>query len=417
VLFLNKEAMNRLAHSRSLVAGGSVVLPSEAPFQVRLYRSYGGALGFCGGSLISQTAVLTAAHCVVGEDASDLFVGTYHGTTDYNDAETHSDVVGVSEIAIHPEYDDNAIDKGNDVAVLTLQRVPRFYGETPGPRSIAVSLDVWNGASSDPAYVSGYGAQCNDCPQSQSLRKAHVHVHPREWCNAYFASFTLAPSNLCAFLDGADACSGDSGGPLFVNRNGTYTQVGVVSWGFDSDSYDCGDLPGFYSTLSNTSFLRDHAPSTVFVDIPHYPRSGACECVTPDDCLSNGVSVSPLCTCADHFDNNDIYCYVRYAGCDGGSGSTVFIGAEWSTCTISPPPLPALPPSPPPVSPATPPSFPPPPPSPVAPPSSPPSAPAPPSCESLRALYEQCCSENDPCNYVREAYQRNGCCPTRSAPE
>ena len=89
-------------HGRRMILGGTRML---VPFLVRLYASLEDRIGFCGGSLVTGTHVLTAAHCVESRLASTTMrVGTYQQTIFPDDGdETCSDVVPVTGVQIAPD--------------------------------------------------------------------------------------------------------------------------------------------------------------------------------------------------------------------------------------------------------------------------------------------------------------------------
>ena len=118
---------------RRLIVGGLSVSVDRAPFVVRLYTS-ARFTGFCGGTLIAERTVLTAAHCIQ-DPAASIYVGTYHSTIYAGDAEPRSDVVAVNAVFVHPDYN-TSITQGNDVAVLSLARTPKHMGELAGPHAI-----------------------------------------------------------------------------------------------------------------------------------------------------------------------------------------------------------------------------------------------------------------------------------------
>ena len=394
---------------RRLVVGGLSVSVERAPYVVRLYASNASnAIGFCGGTLVANETVLTAAHCVdVARDA--LYVGTFQNDIYASEAgSAHADLVRVTQVRLHPQYalgDPNAVVYGHDAALLTLERTPLLT------RARSIALDDgthWPADAetqpTDAAYVLGYGAQYYGGPQSLTLRAAHVHLYARTECTQAFG-FVPAPSNLCAGLDGADACSGDSGGPLVVATEGAIVQVGIVSWG----TGECGSAPGLYSLVGAArAFVETHAPEARFVAHASSFEEDACACTTWDACLSNGFDVSPRCGCAAHVAGDaTTFCYVRHDGCANATYSSYVFGALWRTCTLPPPALPS-PTLPPPTFP--PPTFPP----PTSPsPTLPPLAPPPETCDALRARHETlaCCGDARlECISLRERFFALGCC-------
>jgi secreted trypsin-like serine protease len=119
--------------SLAKIVGGVSISIRDVSFLVRLYveesvnarssinRTHS---GFCGGTLINNRTVLTAAHCV-NNIASRIFVGTYQNDifSDF-DGEPNADLIEVDTVNIHPLFDVSNVALGNDVALLSLKRTP-----------------------------------------------------------------------------------------------------------------------------------------------------------------------------------------------------------------------------------------------------------------------------------------------------
>lgn len=325
---------------RRLITGGVITNVSRTPFVVRVYTD---ALwvGFCGGSLIGARKVLTAAHCVNGVEGRRTYVGVYQNDILANatPSDPLSDVIFVVDVFVHPRYDPRDITRGNDVAVLTLERAPSRFGTANGPKSIPLgNASFWPRLAydqpSDAAYVVGYGSYTYGGPQSMYLRIAHVHLYSHAECISYLGH-SLSESNLCAGLPDKGSCSGDSGGPLVIAYNGAFVQVGIVSWGVR----DCGSVPGVYSL---TSAAHDVLSTRGAQYLEHMPSvlqdEDACACA--EDCVSNGFSVAPLCGCANHLGDGRSYCYVAHEDCPDAIHSSMFLGALYRECAPSPPHMP-----------------------------------------------------------------------------
>lgn len=378
------------------MVGGAAVSIDRAPFLVRLYTE-SRFTGFCGGTLVGERTVLTAAHCFDTYNGT-VYVGTYQSNIYGDTTDPGSDVVRVETTVLHPLYDPDVVSKGNDVAVLLLSRTPRAYGLQDGPAPIALGNGTfWPRIVQQPtdsAYVVGYGADTYDGPQSLYPRAVHVELFTEAECRQILGS-TLAPSNLCAGLPGSDACSGDSGGPIAVAYDGTFVQVGVVSWGLSRG--DCGDYPGVYSLTSQAyDFLSPYDVTYVGYE-GTTPEDDPCACSDTTTCLSNGFSVAPRCGCADHTGEGRTFCYVRGDECTSATHSLFVLGALYRDCDPSTPPSTPPPSTPPPSTP-------------------PPSTPL--DCPALKREYQtrSCCTNpsHPTCLHIRSRYRVEGCTPSCS---
>jgi hypothetical protein len=202
------------------VVNGSEATPGEYPWQVQL--NLGGG-HWCGGSLLTSTWVLTAAHCVEGFAAAD-FTATV-GEHRFGWPDLTEQVRSVAQIIKHPRFSW----PNNDVALLRLSSPVSFNGSV-APIEIA-SGDYNSGTL---AMVSGWGNTSPGSGPSSVLMEAPLPIVANEVCAPVMDEHEpLNHSMLCAgVIGGVGGCHGDSGGPLVVtNAAGVRELIGVVSWG------------------------------------------------------------------------------------------------------------------------------------------------------------------------------------------
>lgn len=207
------------------IVGGEPVPGGKYPFVAALRdtRRSGGAFGelFCGGTLVDQNSVLTAAHCVGGKPTRALKVTIGRADLRTNAGQTR----GVSRVVYHPDvYCPNVC--RYDVAVLQLSSP--ISGITP------VKLPtVSENSYEEPGRsltVAGYGVKEGGGRVSR-MREAEVPVKADSTAKDAYGSWYRPAIMVAAGREGKDSCQGDSGGPLFERTDsGTY-QVGITSFG------------------------------------------------------------------------------------------------------------------------------------------------------------------------------------------
>ncbi|HGS4558930.1 TPA: trypsin-like serine protease [Vibrio cholerae] len=226
----------------SRIIGGEQAPVGAWPYMVSL-TTRDKSMAWCGGSLLSERYVLTAAHCVDKKDPStmDVIVGAYD-----MDNISAAERIRVKQIYVHQNY--AYASGGNDIAVLELESTPTLNQFT----SIATPVDFDELRENDLLTVIGFGARKevngdkSDYPTK--LHQVDVPFIPIAACRTKGGSYATQGDNVfCAGVAGKDSCAGDSGGPIFFRTNRGLTQMGVVSWGAG-----CGqpDKPGVYTKLS-----------------------------------------------------------------------------------------------------------------------------------------------------------------------
>ncbi|XP_033230960.1 chymotrypsin-2-like [Belonocnema kinseyi] len=201
------------------IVNGEDAKSGEIPYQVSLQTTYN--FHFCGGSVLNENYVITAAHCVVGQIASGIKVvaGTLKLS---NPKATHK----IQEIIVHKKYNPSNSWK-NDIALLKV-KVPFNISDELKMISLPKSNQIVS--ENQKAVVSGWGNLRLGGSPPDHLQRVDLIISAQEFCRSVYESMGLSvhDSQICAYdpVDEKGSCHGDSGGPLTVEGK----LVGLVSW-------------------------------------------------------------------------------------------------------------------------------------------------------------------------------------------
>ncbi|NXT32239.1 TM11E protease, partial [Pelecanoides urinatrix] len=224
------------------IVGGQRARDGEWPWQASIQLD---GTHRCGASVISNTWLVTAAHCFRGERDPRRWTASFGILL-----RPPKQKKFVRRIIIHERYSNFVFDHEYDVAVVELASAIEFTSDV---HSVCLPEASHIFPANTSCFVTGWGALENDgeCYSVNQLRQAEVKIISTATCNrrqVYAGAIT--PGMLCAgYLEGqVDACQGDSGGPLVhANSRGIWYLVGIVSWGDE-----CGkpNKPGVYTRVT-----------------------------------------------------------------------------------------------------------------------------------------------------------------------
>ncbi|XP_017476405.1 PREDICTED: trypsin-1-like [Rhagoletis zephyria] len=197
---------------------------------VRLFNKH-----FCGGSIINERTVITAAHCLKGISAS--YVRVHAGTKSRS---SHEGVL-VDASAVHYDPRFNMATMDYDIGLVRLASGLTFSSKI---QPIALPTEGELVLDGDVALVAGWGFTTPQGSGSYLLRYARVPIVNQAVCNRQLNEY-LTDRMICAGYakGGIDACQMDSGGPLVVDEK----LVGIVSWGLGCAQ---PNKPGVYTRVA-----------------------------------------------------------------------------------------------------------------------------------------------------------------------
>ncbi|XP_059180840.1 serine protease 27 [Centropristis striata] len=242
------------------IVGGKDATYGAWPWQVDIQTTNTGHT--CGGSIISEKWVLSAAHCFPNPSNLGLYI-IYAGRYQLNGYNQHQSAHGVNRLVIPSGYSEPHY--GKDLALVELS-TPVAWTDYVRPVCLPASGTLFPGGMS--CYVTGWGNIRNDVPLPgvATLQEVEVPIISQSSCQEMYRTdpkeqVDILYDMICAGYQagGKDSCQGDSGGPLVCQMvNGTWVQAGVVSFGLGCAQ---ANQPGVYTRLTSySSFINSELP-------------------------------------------------------------------------------------------------------------------------------------------------------------
>ncbi|KAJ1942451.1 hypothetical protein EC988_006483, partial [Linderina pennispora] len=193
------------------IIGGSFAADGQFPYLASLQLSWGRGAGLCGGTIIADTVIVTAAHCVVDLDSGALIRANHISVGIGNVEKSRQRTVRATAVYVHPRFDPNEI--VNDIAIIitpslgvgyeNVQQIKIYGGSiSPGTRLTALG---WGQSGTNPNVDS----------TTNRLKQTEIIVGNRNDCHQFIRGYESSNGpQICTenrLLLGSDTCQGDSG--------------------------------------------------------------------------------------------------------------------------------------------------------------------------------------------------------------
>ena len=210
----------------AMVGGAEVVRGTGAGRHIVMIISTRGSL--CTGTAIARDLVLTGGHCVAPAASYRVLL-----------PDIKPPGLAIRSIAIHPRYNPKDYASGRVTADVALIKLEQPLPASVAPAALAPVTPV---APGDRFVIAGYGGTSPGSETGNGLPRAAALIATGKPGTLQIRLFDPATRDQRA---GLGACTGNSGGPAFVEVNGIFAVIGVVSWSTGAASTaGCGGLTG-----------------------------------------------------------------------------------------------------------------------------------------------------------------------------
>ncbi|XP_060922596.1 serine protease 27-like [Limanda limanda] len=220
------------------IVGGQTAAPGDWPWQVSLVS---GGEHDCGGSLINDQWVMTAAHCISGSGSG---VTVYLGRFNQSGPNPNEVSRTIAQAKCHQSY--STLTNENDICLLKLSSPVNFTDYIQPVCLADANSTLHSGVST---WVAGWGnTRPSGASASNTLQEANLDIVGNQECQCN-SIYDITDKMICAWVraGGIDSCQGDSGGGLVTKVGSGWAAVGIVSFG---DGCAKPNVPGIYTRVS-----------------------------------------------------------------------------------------------------------------------------------------------------------------------
>ncbi|XP_039149135.1 serine protease 1 [Drosophila simulans] len=229
------------------ITNGKNAVENQFPYQVGL--SFIGLKGswWCGGSIIDNSWVLTAAHCTAGAS----YVTVYYGAT-VRSSPQFTQTVSKSDWIQHANYVSKTV--SNDIALIKTS--PVSFSASVNKINLPAIASSYSTYVGETAVASGWGRTADtDTGATKNLQFADLTVIPNSVCQKTYGYLVVTSKVICVDTSNSiSTCQGDSGGPLALDG----TLIGITSFGAE-DGCEIGLPAAFTRVTSYLNWIQDNS--------------------------------------------------------------------------------------------------------------------------------------------------------------